>query len=261
MEEVSLVLSGGGALGFAHIGVLEQIEEKGIILNEIIGTSIGSIIGTAYACGFSPKEIEDIVFNFHIKNIRNFNIKYLSLFSPKKAKLFLQDLFGDKTFKDCNFELKIIATKLNSNEIICFSSQNNVKLVDAIMASCAIPWALPPIDISGESYIDGYFSSNLPVEFATKKNIIAVDVLAKRILNNFEIKKPSFLKNLKNVYRIYERSIFLQIKYINNLKIKALHNKNIILVEPNTNAYSFLEFEKNTCKLIQEGKKEAKKFI
>lgn len=256
MKNYSLVLSGGGALGFAHIGVLEFLEGKKLFPKEIIGTSMGSIIGTAFACGFTTKEIEKIVFDFHIKNIRNLNIGKLSLLSPKKTRKFLLEIFGEKSFKDCKIDLKIISTKLRSNETVCFSKDNDILLVDAILASCAIPWALPPIKIKNELYIDGYFSSNLAVEFSSNSNVLAIDVLSKKVISDLDIKQASVFSQIKNIFKIYERSIFNQNKKLNRLKIDLLKDKKIILIEPDIKNFSSFDFKNNINELIQIGKKE-----
>lgn len=207
--KVGLVLSGGGAKGFAHIGVLKVLEENNIKIDCITGTSMGALIGALYSVGYSPDEIEKLILdnnwqtalndspNFEDipieqKNImKNYNLSLkfddsLNFSLPKSLKntqnlyLTLKKLLWKveniKNFNNLPIPLRIIATDLNTGKAVAFSSGDLAKVVTA---SISIPTIFDPVKIGDSYYVDGLISRNFPVEDAFNMGanvVIGVDV-------------------------------------------------------------------------------------
>ena len=195
----ALVLSGGGAKGFAHIGVLKFIDESGLRPDMIAGTSVGAIIGGFYACGMSGAEIEKFILeDFEFKNF--FDMKTLHLPDISIAKAFvigesLKNLFFrpgvDSGVKLHNIIKKLTENKKFGEEMIPFAC-NSVDLVthshiihregtiaDAIRASMSVPGFFHPFRMNGMLLVDGGIHDNMPVCIPRRsgiKNVIAVNL-------------------------------------------------------------------------------------
>jgi len=175
-KEVKLVLSGGGARGFAHIGILIGLAEQGINPIAISGTSAGSLIGVFLADGFHPTEIKEI-FEKHkfAKNINFLDFKS-GIFSSSPLYEIIDKNLRTKNIEDLKTPFYVTATNLANGDRIVF---NSGKISDRVVASCSIPILLPPVYINEVPYVDGGVTSNLPVEpFLPKDNtkIIGVNV-------------------------------------------------------------------------------------
>lgn len=255
----SLILSGGSSLGLAHIGTIKYLENHDLIPNEIIGTSMGSVIGSLYALGENHITIQEKLNNLKTEDL--FEIKYLKgKIDYKKAKAFLKKMFGNKKISETKIPLKIIATKLKDGEEKIFTLADNVKIYDAVLASAAIPGILNAEKIKGELYIDGCVSSNLPLEAAKKENIkLAINVINKKKKNfKYSSQKDSLVENIKTRFEILRRSSYYYILEQTNSKITK--TKKLILIEPNLKRFnSFLL--KDYKKIIQSGYEETKDYF
>ena len=195
MKKVGLVLSGGAALGFAHIGIIKVLQQNDIPIDIITGTSMGSLIGGAYAAGLSIEKMEKVIETFSRKNIVDFNPFVLTdtgLLYGKKVTNLLKNLIGDKNIEDCNIKYAAIAADLYSGNKYVFKKGN---MVTAIRSSISIPGIFKPVKYEQMLLIDGGACDNLPVEDARKMGadiIIAIDVCS-------EYLKPKKIKNPINV--------------------------------------------------------------
>lgn len=175
-KEVKLVLSGGGARGFAHIGILIGLAEQGITPIAISGTSAGSLVGVFVADGFHPTEIKEI-FEKHkfAKNINFLDFKS-GIFSSSPLYELIDKNLRTKNIEDLKTPFYVTTTNLANGDRIVF---NSGKISDLIVASCSIPILLPPVYINGIPHVDGGVTSNLPVEPFLPKDghkIIGVNV-------------------------------------------------------------------------------------
>ena len=153
-KKVGLVLSGGGAKGAAEIGALKVIEQKKIKIDYIAGTSIGAIMGALYSAGYTPAELEDIFAG--LSNDQGKNSLYIRtlLSSLLEAK-------GVSTFEDLKIPFRcVVADTQELKEVVL--SEGSV--LEAIMASSAIPYIYSNVEIDGHIYVDGGFYNNLPVD-------------------------------------------------------------------------------------------------
>ena len=178
---VGLVLGSGAAMGLAHIGVLEVLEKEKISIDIMSGTSMGALIGTLWAVGYSAREIEKLACSFKSKLRTLFlidpTVPIRGLIKGRAVKKILKSYLGNKTFFDTRFPLKVVACDIkNRREIIIEKG----KLIDAVMASIAIPGVFEPIEINDAQLVDGGIVNPVPISVLTKsgiKRIIAVNTL------------------------------------------------------------------------------------
>lgn len=157
---IGLALSGGGAKGFAHLGALQVLEERGIKPDIISGTSAGAIVGAYYAAGLKPKEILKLFLKHDAMDFISFTI-------PKEAFLkydgfikFLKETLPVKRFEDLNVPLCVVASDFDKGECKVFTEG---ELLPRVIASCSIPILFKPVMIDGVRYVDGGLYKNFPV--------------------------------------------------------------------------------------------------
>ena len=237
----SLSLSGGGALGFAHLGVLEDLEEKNLVPSEILGTSMGGIIGALYAIGLDSNEIIKIVSEFgSITKWMKFSFSGNAIIDTKRIENIFEMIFKDKKIKDTKIPLKIIATDFESSSKRVFDKNDNIKIIDALLATMAIPGIFKEHIINNKIYVDGFLCENLPILEASKEIILAVDVLGK---NSFETTLPNNLFKTFNIFEMFEKSMRSLIYNQTRCNLKLIQ-KDIILIEPDTKKFNTYDFHK-----------------
>lgn len=273
--KVGLVLSGGGAKGLAHIGVLKVIEEAGIKIDYIGGSSMGAIIGGLYAAGYTANQLDSIFheinFNILIQDnvprssktfyekeedekyaltlpFDNFNISFPSGLSKGQniynlmSKLTLH-LGGNQDFSKLPIPFFCIAADIETGKQVILEKGS---LAKAVSASGAIPSVFSPVAIDGKILTDGGVVNNYPVAELRRRGadiVIGVDVqdsLADR-------------KHLKGVFEILTQ--------INNFRTIAHMKENIeltdVYIKPNINGFSVLSFEKGSA-IIDSGEVAAR---
>jgi NTE family protein len=156
-----IVLSGGAARGFSHLGVLQALNESNIYPDIISGTSVGAIVGSLYADGNKPYEILSLL-------SKNSRLDYFSLTMPKEGLLqisglikILKETLRAKTFEELKIPLFVTATDLNNGRIVYFSSG---ELLRPVIASSSIPVLFKPLIIDNVFYVDGGVMNNMPIE-------------------------------------------------------------------------------------------------
>jgi len=242
-KKFTLVLSGGGALGIAHIGVIEDLENKSIHNpSEIIGTSMGAIIGACLSVGISSKEIYSIIEEFSkIRKWIRLSFDGNAIVKTKKLEKIFFDIFGNKKIKDTLIPLKIVTTKLKNGKVKVFSKKDDVRIVDALLATMAIPGIFQEKTINKEVYLDGFLSDNLGIRFAKYKRIIAIDVMGTKA---YDKTLPSNFLKANNVIEMFEKSMKLLIINQTNKNKKLIKNKRLIIIEPNTKEFKTYQFHR-----------------
>ncbi len=185
-NEVGICLSGGGALGMAHIGVLQALEENGIFPTQIVGSSMGAIIGTFYAAGISPAEMLQLIKNdklYKITKLMTFRPTFLKsgLSNHSMLRSLIQELIPHNSFEKLNKKMHICVVNLNKAEWEIHDSGN--ELDKWVAASASIPGLFESMKINNMYYVDGGLLNNLPAQGIEKfcKTIIGVDVIPHRI--------------------------------------------------------------------------------
>nr|WP_290868258.1 patatin-like phospholipase family protein [Aquabacterium sp.] len=175
---IGLALGGGAARGFAHIGVLQVLEEQGIKPDLIVGTSAGSVVATLYAAGKSPAEMGTLAMSLDESSITDWVFPGRSLLKGEALAKFVRGHSNGKSIEGMRLPLGIVATDLNSGQPILFRRGDPGV---AVRASSAVPAVFEPVKIAGHEYIDGGAVSPVPVRFAKQMGadlIIAVDISA-----------------------------------------------------------------------------------
>jgi NTE family protein len=179
---VGLCLGGGGALGFAHLGVLQALEEHQIYPQEISGASMGAIIGALYAAGYSPAEIILMVRDeklYKVTNLMNFPPTFLKsgLSTHSMLRQFIQKVIPHNSFELLNKKLQVCVTNLNNSKWEMINTGN--ELDKWVAASASVPGVFESIKQNNCHYIDGGVLNNFPAQCLSKScnTIIGVDVL------------------------------------------------------------------------------------
>jgi len=178
--KVGLALSGGGARGFAHIGVLKVLVESGVPIDVIAGTSAGSIVGGAYAAGMSLDEIAAMAAKIGWTNMTRPSLSPLGALSNAPMGAFLARELPVARFEELNIRFAAVAFELESSREVVFKDEGD--LVLAICASCAVPGVFAPVKgPTGALLVDGGITTPLPVNVTREMGadvVIAVDILS-----------------------------------------------------------------------------------
>jgi NTE family protein len=175
---IGLALGGGAARGFAHIGVLQVLEERGIRPDLVVGTSAGSVVATLYAAGHTPTELGRMAMTLNESQITDWVFPGRSVLKGEALARFVRDLVDNRPIESMKVPLGIVAADLQSGEPILFRRGDPGM---AVRASSAVPAIFEPVRIGGREYIDGGAVSPVPVRFARQMGaevVIAVDISA-----------------------------------------------------------------------------------
>lgn len=173
---LGLTLGGGGARGGAHIGVLRVLEEIGYQPDVITGTSIGGIIAALVAAGWSADRIEELLYVIPFNYILTLDRSGKGLIGNEALREELCRHFGDADLRDLPIRVGLIAADVTSSEMILI---DHGPVVDAVMATMAVPGLFPPVEWNGRVLVDGGIVSNVPTRAAYllgAQRLVAVDV-------------------------------------------------------------------------------------
>lgn len=198
MKDIGLVLSGGGARGVAHIGVIQALEEFGIRPTRLSGTSAGSIVGALYASGHSPDEMLRIISQVSIFKSVRYSLAPGGLLKMDGLQELLKKYLPDD-FKKLKKPLTVAAVELKLGQVSYFDSGD---LVSAIMASCSIPGVFSPMILHGAPYVDGGVLDNLPATPLHKKCDVLIASHCNRVTPWFDV---------TNMKVVIERSLLLAV--------------------------------------------------
>lgn len=175
---IGLALGGGAARGFAHIGVLQVLEEQGIKPDLIVGTSAGSVVAALYASGKTPAELTNMAMTLDESTITDWVFPGRSLLKGEALAKFVRNLTAGKQIENMRLPLGIVAADLQNGQPILFRRGDPGM---AVRASSSVPGVFEPVKIGGREYIDGGAVSPIPVRYAKQMGadvVIAVDISA-----------------------------------------------------------------------------------
>ncbi|GAB3705923.1 patatin-like phospholipase family protein [Spirosoma flavus] len=214
--KIGLVLSGGGARGIAHLGVIKALQEIGISFDQIAGTSAGAITGAFIAQGYSPDEslkiIESSSFVRHIRPAWN----RMGLLRLDTIVDIYKKYIPHDTFEELQIPLHVVAVDLNAGEQVIFDQG---ELIRPVLASCCLPGIFEPMLINKRQYVDGGVLNNLPVDTIENK----ADLLIGSHCNVLGPRKP-----IRSMRGVIERSLVLAVQS----KTKDRFAKCQVLIEP-----------------------------
>jgi NTE family protein len=159
MSGISLALSGGAARGAYHLGVLQRIDEMGISVKAICGTSIGAVIGTSYAAGVKPQRQLEIFKSPEFRDIFSFNYFRKSIFKINYNTQIINELIPCESLEKLNMPMFVTALDLISGQELYYSSGKIPKLC---FGSCALVPLFPPVEHEGHLLADGGFVNHMP---------------------------------------------------------------------------------------------------
>jgi len=173
---IGLALGGGAARGFAHIGVIQVLEENGIKVDLVAGTSAGSLVASLYASGKSGREMQALAEGMDEGAITDWSFPLRGLIRGEALARFIRDKTGGKNIEQMVVPLGIVATDLADGSSILFRSGDTGT---AVRASSAVPAVFQPVRIGQREFVDGGLVSPVPVRFAREMGaqfVIAVDI-------------------------------------------------------------------------------------
>ena len=234
-KKLCFVLGAGGARGCAHIGFLQAMEEHGIKPDCIVGCSMGSVVGAAYASGLSPKQMREVAENLKAKHIIDFSpalYKGKSLLTSNKMQKKIKEILGEVTFDQLKIPFECVAVDMNTGKPVTLN-EGSVEL--AVRASSAIPTIFKSVDINDHELIDGGVLMRVPVENA--KHFDADVVVAVDVLGDY---RPH-----ESVRNIVEQALrVLDLVDANNTQRYLKEHKPDILIKPNLGDMSQYKVEK-----------------
>lgn len=215
-HKIGVALGGGGARGFAHLGILQALSEKGIKPDIISGVSAGAIAGAFIAAGKPPREAFEIIRKYKFSDLTAFNIPKTGLFSLEKMRKIVKNHIKVDNIEDLEIPFIIGASNMLAGEMHYFTKGN---LADRVEASAAIPVLYSPVKIDGKLYSDGGIFENIPISPLKRK--------AKKIIA-VSISPIQEIDELKNLIQVTTRMFQLTINP-DNSKIKK---KCDLFIEP-----------------------------
>lgn len=265
-ERVGLVLSGGAARGLAHVGVLKALEEQGVMIDAIAGTSMGAVVGGLYAAGYRIDELEklateldwqqalsdappreDIPFR-RKQDDRDFLVKQklsfrddrslglpLGVLQGQNLALLLEKLFARagavEDFDELPIPFRAVAADIATGETVVFS-QGHLAL--AVRASMSIPAVLTPVEVDGQLLVDGGISNNIPVDIARQMGVDRLIVV--------DIGSPlASTESLQTVFDILNQSVALLTRRNSQAQLATLQEQDI-LVQPPLTGFGVTDF-------------------
>jgi NTE family protein len=182
-KTLGLALGGGGARGMAHIGVLKALEEEGLAADFVAGTSVGSLIGALYCCGFSWRQLNELARSTDWSDLVAITVPKMGLIKTGKLERLIDRLAGGRSIEDLPVPFRAVATDITRGQEVVLERG----LVSrAVQASSAIPGIFEPVRWEGLLLVDGGLLANVPVHVARDMGaqvVIAVDLAADRARN------------------------------------------------------------------------------
>jgi NTE family protein len=156
---IGLALGGGFARGIAHVGVLKVLEQEGIPVRMIAGTSVGALIGAAYCSGVTIAELEEVAYKVRFTTFARWTLSRYGFATNDRMVSFLTRTLKVQTFEELRIPLGVTATDFNTGEGMVFTSGS---IIDPVRASCAYPGMFLPVEIRGRWLVDGMLSNPVP---------------------------------------------------------------------------------------------------
>lgn len=180
MKKLGLALGAGGSRGVAHIGFLKALEEADIRVDYIVGSSMGSVVGGAYAAGLSVDMMREAVYKLRLRDLVTPAKQKGGVLGNNKMRALIAKYIGDITFEDLKLPFHCVAVDMIKQEVVELSKGS---VVDAIVASSSIPAVFHPVVQGGQRLIDGGVLERVPAMRVKKMGadvVVAVDVLGWR---------------------------------------------------------------------------------
>jgi NTE family protein len=243
---VALALGGGFARGFAHLGVLQVFEQNHIAISHIAGTSVGSILGAAYASGAPLARIIATCRTLRFRDIARWRVSRLGLASNHRLADLIENVFEAHRFEDLRIPMAVVATNLNTGEPVVFTEGN---LVDPIRASCAYPGIFEPVEIGTRWLVDGGLTAPVPT-------LAARDLGAKFVVGVSVGVQDGHRGAPTNVFQVVSRAVCAAQKH--QLELWERHAD--IILRPDVQTVAWDDFDRAE-EAIEAGKVAARRAL
>jgi len=250
-KKIGVALSGGGARGLAHIGVLDVLEKEGINISAIAGTSMGAVVGALYCSGISIKDMIDFMNSNDWKRFiisTNFTIPGLATINSRRVNKLLFKFLENKTFEDLNKPFCAVAADIVSKKKVYLTTGN---LIDAIKASIAIPGIFEHVIKDGMILVDGGVIDPVPIDAIKKMD---TDFVIGVALDNLE--SDEVLNSKTSIFNIINISLSIMEREIES----KYFDKADVIISPKTADFGIFDF-KRAKEIIELGRIEARKHI
>ena len=242
---VGLALGGGFARGISHIGVLRVLEEEGIPVDYIAGTSVGALIAAGYASGAELDAMEEQGSGTHFRDFGRWTLSRMGMASNERLEHFLHKFTPAEFFSQMRLPLAIVATDLTTGESVHFKDG---EIGPALRASCAYPGLFLPVEYRGRILVDGFLTETVPAEAA--RNMGADIVIGVHL-------EPGLLRSApRNTIEVISRSFSI----IQTSAAQHWHSDVDVLIEPEVHHILWDEFVK-TPQLVAAGETAARSAI
>ncbi|MDB4883917.1 MAG: Patatin [Gemmatimonadetes bacterium] len=260
-KRIALVLGGGGLKGFAHIGVLRALEERGIVPDVYGGTSIGAMIAASYLGGSSVEELASRAEGLRKRDLFRLNHFGMLLERMRSPSIYLEEplrqlcigAVPDVTFADLPQRLLVNTVDLDRGARVVWGlpGLEDVSVRDAVYASCALPGFFPPGRVGDRSCIDGGVVDNLPVSVASHfaDIVIAVDVGSSDTSQSAREAGQGFAT-------VYMRAATMMMHALQQFPLERWHGPPMVLIRPRVDDANWLSFS-DTAANIAEGYRSA----
>jgi NTE family protein len=261
-----LVLGGGGVKGMTHAGAWRALVDAGVHISEIVGTSVGSLVGACLAGGKGWPELSasalalkkpDIVLLNRWALLLN-GIRQPSIFQSEPLHQYITSMLPVANFDELSIPFNVNAVDLESGEQSWFGTgaRTDVPIADAVYASCALPLFYPPAQIGDRYFVDGGVVAPLAIERAAERGadlIIAVDAGASKVRDSLDTEVRDSLDTVHNgLIAIHHRVMEIAGWKRKEDLLKNWQGPRLIYVRPNVDAYSTFDFGQ-TAFFLDEG--------
>ena len=263
MGKVTIVLSGGGLRGMAHVGALKAIRALDIPVHEYIGTSMGSLVCALAAGGMDIEDMERLALDLKSEDILDLRLLHFirkrlrarSFYEGKRLHRYIERVLPIDSFKLLDKPLLVNAVELSRGEEVYWGTEeaDDIPVHEAVYGSCALPGVFPPLKMNGLHYIDGGILTNLPVRMARQRGadlIIAVN------LGLPALRKIDEVPEQKGIIDILLQSTGITMRRILQLQLREFIEYPLILVEPHLPTRRMFDF-KETDRSIRAGERAA----
>ncbi|MGB0036848.1 MAG: patatin-like phospholipase family protein [Candidatus Acidiferrales bacterium] len=239
--KVGLALGGGFARGIAHVGVLRALEENEIPIDFIAGTSVGALIGAAYASGSSVEEMESQGQETHFRDFGRWTVSRMGMASNERLEHYLHRFTTAKYFDQLKIPLCIVATDLLSGKSVHFTRG---EIAPALRASCAYPGLFLPVEYNNHLLVDGFLTETVPAP--------GVRELGAELVISVHLEPGLLDSKPRNTIEVISRSFSI----IQASSQQTWRKETDVLIEPDVHHVLWDEFQK-TPQLVAEGEKAA----
>lgn len=243
--KIAIALGGGFARGLAHIGILKVLEEEGIPVDMVAGTSVGAVIGAAYCSGISGKELEEVAGLVRFNSIARYTLSRYGICSNDRLGRFLTKILKVSTFEQLKTPLAVTATEFATGhgEVFCSGS-----LIDPVRASCAYPGMFLPVNVNGKLLVDGMLAYPVPT-------VPLREMGADRVIGVFLSSQWSNLKGPRHVFDVIGQCFSIAQEKMNGWESSA----DLVLL-PDVRGFSYDDFA-HASELIKAGEAVAREAL